>query len=156
MAGSLEIGAAGGSGLAMSRGTAIGCPPASPAGSRSGAVAATGMADFCVTGLGVGDADALGWRRFLFGGGDDPLGNWLRPGPGRLPGRQTRVRCGKFGLGFGQVLLASSKSALAFLACFLARLAMSLTSLRLRLAIRACSFAAFHRLSVVATRRRAI
>ena len=55
-----------------------------------------------------------------------------------------------------KVLLASSKSALAFLACFLARLAMSLTSLRLRLAIRACSFAAFHCVSAVATRRRAV
>ena len=51
---------------------------------------------------------------------------------------------------------ASARSALACLACFLARRAMSLASLRLRLATRACSLAAFHRFSAVATRRRAV
>ena len=55
-----------------------------------------------------------------------------------------------------RIFLNPAKSALACLACFLIRRAISFTSLRLRLAARACSLAAFHRLSAVATQRRAI
>jgi len=61
-----------------------------------------------------------------------------------------------FASALARIFLNPAKSALARLACFLARRAISFTSLRLRLAARACSLAAFHRLSAVATQRRAI
>ncbi len=50
---------------------------------------------------------------------------------------------------------ASAKSAFACLACLRARRAMSFTSLRRRLAARACCLDVCHRLSAATTRRRA-
>ena len=114
------------------------------------------MADFCVTGLGVGDAARWAGAAFFLVAATTRLATGFALARAGFLAVRRASDVASLASASAKALLASSKSALAFLACFLARLAMSLTSLRLRLAIRACSFAAFHRLSAVATRRRAI
>ena len=150
MAGSLEIGAAAGSELAMSRGTAISLP--------AGFGRRIEVRSF--------RRDRLG--RFLRHG----LGGGRRRGPGRLlPVRDGGGFCSGrlfvFGLApraFDPVSLASASaranfaSASSFLAnraCFLARRAACFASLRRRLAARACCSADASWLCAFARWRRA-